>query len=366
MPAANRSAKRVPPMRITRDLRNCLIIVLTAGAARADIHGWHAEVLQGAPARYVDASNDVQRGNVDLGPNPSTSGATYEFCVRAQNHNAGAGPATTGSSALIGVRNTGVGDQGGAKFEQWWSTGQYGVTEFGVADHVCGPNIAGVDLHIAFVCDDVLNLTSVYQDGVLVGQSTYTFFLAGMVGIGQVHDPFFGDADPLEGSLYGVAVYDAALSVSEISQHAQAFHRPPFGWVFCTSNPNSTGQRGRTLGAGSEWVNQNQFWLVADRMPTSAFGFFLVADGFATIPNPGGSQGVLCLGGTVGRFQQQIQSSGPSGRFEIHVDLSAIPTPTGTIQVLSSDSFNFQAWFRDSVGGAPTSNFTDAVRIGFF
>ena len=84
----------------------------------------------------------------------------------------------------------------------------------------------------------------------------------------------------------------------------------------------------------------------------------------------GGSQGNLCLGGNIGRFvgPGQVMDSGASGSFAMTVNLNAMPAPTlsGTVAVQPGDTWNFQAWHRDSVGGMATSNFTDAVSVTFF
>ena len=77
----------------------------------------------------------------------------------------------------------------------------------------------------------------------------------------------------------------------------------------------------------------------------------------------GGSQGTLCLGGNVGRFNMQIVNSGPSGAFEIDVDTTNIPgLPPSNVQ--AGDTWTFQGWYRDA-NPSNTSNFTDAVRVTF-
>jgi hypothetical protein len=35
------------------------------------------------------------------------------------------------------------------------------------------------------------------------------------------------------------------------------------------------------------------------------------------------------------------------------------------VQVLAGQTWNFQCWFRDAVGGVATSNFTDGLSILF-
>ena len=82
--------------------------------------------------------------------------------------------------------------------------------------------------------------------------------------------------------------------------------------------------------------------------------------------NPGGSEGNLCLSGTVGRFQQQIQNSGATGSITILTDLTALPQPTGAVAVVPGDTWNFQAWFRDtSMAGTPTSNLSNGLEVVF-
>jgi hypothetical protein len=339
-----------------------LVSIVAVSPASADVNDWASEVAIGTPVRYVDAA-PVINSNVDIGPNQSPQHATYEFILNASNHNGGAGPATTGSSALIGVRNSFIGDQAGAKFEQWFSTAQYGVTQFGIADFNIAPNTANVDVHVVFVCDTVTGFTTIYENGVNVGTAPYVFRLAGMVGIGQVHDPAAGDADPLFGQLYGVAVYDGLLPLAEILAHRDAYFQGGLGTNYCTPNPNSTGATGSISASGSLQVANNDLVLAAEDLPLNSFGFFLVSRAQGFVPMPGGSQGNLCLSGAIGRFQQQVQSSGATGSFSIPVNLSAIPTPTGAVMAQAGDTWNFQAWHRDASGGAPTSNFSDGLEV---
>jgi hypothetical protein len=341
-----------------------LVLAVASPPASADINDWANEVAVGTPVRYVDAS-PVLNSNVDIGPNQSPQHATYELIFNSGNYNGGAGPATTGSSALIGVRNSFVGDQGGAKFEQWFGTAQYGVTEFGVADFNIAPNTESTNVHVVFVCDTVTGVTTVYENGVTVGSAPYAFRLAGMVGIGQVHDPVAGDADPLAGQLFGVAVYDGLLPLAEIIAHRDAYFQGGLGTNYCTPNPNSTGATGSISATGSLQVASNNFVLAVEDLPLSSFGFFLVSRAQGFVQMPGGSQGNLCLSGGIGRFQQQVQSSGATGSFSIPVNLMALPTPTGAVAAQAGDTWNFQAWHRDAVGGVATSNFTDGLEVRF-
>jgi hypothetical protein len=85
------------------------------------------------------------------------------------------------------------------------------------------------------------------------------------------------------------------------------------------------------------------------------------------VNQPGGSQGVLSLGGSIGRYvgPGQIRNTGATGSFSLVLDLAATPTPTGLVQVVAGETWNFQSWHRDAVGGTATSNFTDALELLF-
>ncbi len=70
------------------------------------------------------------------------------------------------------------------------------------------------------------------------------------------------------------------------------------------------------------------------------------------------------MGGGIGRHAKQVANSGADGELVIDVDLTALPRPNGTHSVVAGETWNFQCWFRDNVGG-PTSNFTDGIEIVF-
>ena len=83
-----------------------------------------------------------------------------------------------------------------------------------------------------------------------------------------------------------------------------------------------------------------------------------MAQGFINPPN---SNGILCLGGAIGRHNQPgLIGQGPT--FSIQLDLTSVPTPTAFVAVLPGDTWNFTAWYRDAGG---TNNFTDAVSVQF-
>ncbi|MCP3918434.1 MAG: hypothetical protein GY711_23055 [bacterium] len=125
--------------------------------------------------------------------------------------------------------------------------------------------------------------------------------------------------------------------------------------------PNSTGFPGMISAAGSLDVSFNQVSLTASQLPAGEFGYFIVGQtqGFF---NPPGSQGVICLQGNIGRYNQVANIiQGPTG--SIQLDLTSIPVSPPTA-VLPGDTWNFQCWYRDH-NPTLTSNFTDAVSVTF-
>ncbi|MGK0480829.1 MAG: hypothetical protein ACJAQ3_000797 [Planctomycetota bacterium] len=138
---------------------------------------------------------------------------------------------------------------------------------------------------------------------------------------------------------------------------------PTFGTNYCgPAVPNSSGASASLRATGSPAASANDLGILASDLPPSSFGFFIASDTQAFVMNPGGSQGHLCVGGAVGRFIGQIQSSGAAGSISLAVDLTQIPQPTGPVTGMVGDTWNFQCWFRDA-NPMTTSNFSDAIEV---
>ncbi len=138
-----------------------------------------------------------------------------------------------------------------------------------------------------------------------------------------------------------------------------------FGDVTCFQpDPNSTGQGGELYAIGSRSVADNDIVLVAAQLPANEMGLFLASRAGTAPVIPVGSEGAICLGGDIGRFAapNEIRSSGPEGRFDLQLDLGAIPTSMQDVAVLAGETWLFQAWHRDGTSSR-TSNFTDAIEI---
>ncbi|MEM6673046.1 MAG: hypothetical protein AAF726_09390, partial [Planctomycetota bacterium] len=143
----------------------------------------------------------------------------------------------------------------------------------------------------------------------------------------------------------------------------------PIGVNYCSpGNSNSTGESARISAFGSPVVAMNAISLVAEGLPAGSFGFFLASRDRGFVFNPGGSLGILCLGGEVGRYDLpgQILNAGPSGTITLPLDLTMTPQPTGFVPVVAGESWNFQGWYRDSFSGSAVSNLSDGTTVSFF
>ncbi len=140
---------------------------------------------------------------------------------------------------------------------------------------------------------------------------------------------------------------------------------PDIGMNYCgPAVLNSGGTSGTMSASGSRVADDNDLRLTASLLPTGSAGFFIASQTQGFVQGPGGSQGNLCIAANVARFSLQVQNSGAAGAFSANIDLSLVPTNPPQ-PVLAGQTWNFQAWFRDSVSGQPTSNFTDGLQIDF-
>ena len=136
---------------------------------------------------------------------------------------------------------------------------------------------------------------------------------------------------------------------------------------YCMANANSSGLSGEISGMGSTFAADNNVTLIASQLPNLVFGFFITSQTQGFVQNPAGSEGNLCVGGSIGRYvgPGQIQNSGATGVLQLSLDLTMHPTPLGFVSVQAGETWNFQAWHRDSVAGNATSNFTNGLSVMF-
>jgi len=179
---------------------------------------WEAAVAPAAPGFLA---TNIADGLYDIGA--FSGDITYEFCVLSNPDE------TEASMCLIGRRQFGD-TQAGLKFDQWNDTGEYGATVFGVVDLYYGiANNPGVDTHLVFVSSEDAATTALYVNGVYQGSVDSAITLFGLVGIGYgaEGEDATGSFDDFDGDIFGVAIYDTALSDEQIAAHSDAFFAPP-------------------------------------------------------------------------------------------------------------------------------------------
>ncbi|MEZ6014288.1 MAG: hypothetical protein R3F49_04190 [Planctomycetota bacterium] len=128
---------------------------------------------------------------------------------------------------------------------------------------------------------------------------------------------------------------------------------------------NSLGVSAYMSACGSNFTSQNDLVINVNSLPHQATCMLLCSRDAGFTANPAGSQGNLCLAGTIRRSPAFTASWGPwSAWASIPLDLQALPFSGGTAVVVPGDTWVFQLWYRDSIP-TPTSNFSSAVAITF-
>ena len=135
------------------------------------------------------------------------------------------------------------------------------------------------------------------------------------------------------------------------------------GSNYCVAANNTTGVPGAMFATGSLIASNDDLTLGATNLPVNQFGIFLASmtQGFNMGTN-GTSNGNLCLGGAIGRFNT-IRNSGAAGEFTLTVGTQMIPQGGGTVAIMAGQTWNFQAWHREGAGLG--SNFTDGLEVMF-
>ena len=131
--------------------------------------------------------------------------------------------------------------------------------------------------------------------------------------------------------------------------------------------PNSTGLPAEIFAVGSDVALDNNLTLHCVNMPLNQFGYFLNGTATDFVMNPAGSQGHLCLGGSIGRYNRDVTEilfSGLSGAISLQLDLNNTPTPTVSVAIVAGETWYFQCWHRD-LNPNTASNFSDGLQIAF-
>jgi len=136
---------------------------------------------------------------------------------------------------------------------------------------------------------------------------------------------------------------------------------------FCTPPQlNSSGWAADLTHLGDRTLVSNDVVLRATGVPPGSFGYFLCSRAFQAPVALPGSQGVLCLGAPVGRFNRpgEVRVANSSATIELAIDLTDLPQPTGSASALPGESWHFQLWYRDA-NPTSTSNLSSGLRLTF-
>ncbi|MEZ6014447.1 MAG: LamG domain-containing protein [Planctomycetota bacterium] len=278
---------------------------------------------------------------IDFGDNNGTAGLTYLILTpRASNGNAAAYIQTT---------------LGGGSKKVWANS----------------PASSTGTTHLALVYDSPNDEMRIYFDGTYQSSVTLAENLSQLndvnCWIGRSNwstDPYY------RGSVTELRVFNYDLSTAEI---AASYAAGPdsigtIGISYCQPAAANLTGFAATLGAnGSASVANNDLVLQAAHVPQHSFAIFLTSRTQGFHLNPSGGPGYLCLAGGIGRYvgPGQIQNAGAAEQVSLAIDLTDHPTPNGLVSVMPGETWNFQLWYRDAVGGVATSNFSDALEVTF-
>ena len=373
----------------TRPMRNFLtltsasvLLVATAAAQAPDVIHYNFDAGDATNTAVPGVGNGTPNAGVLFGAGPCGTGAATSD---------GTSMIDSGWQVDLGTSSFTIGmtidlSGGGNAFQYYFgssSTGGMRCFGNGAAgvDGLMLRTLAGADAtltnvpnnapaHCVWSYDSVLQQVDGYVDGVL----NISVAMPNPINyIGTAADfnvMTYTTTEMLNGNtMDDFRVYRRALSAGEVASWAtECGGGGGIGTNYCGPGvANSTGNPGVMSATGSAFVASNDLTLVASDLPNNAFGFFLTSTTQGMVMNPGGSMGHLCLGGAIGRYvgPGQIQNSGGTGEISLLVDLNMHPTPNGLIMVNAGETWNFQAWHRDSVGGNAVSNFTDGLEITF-
>jgi len=155
----------------------------------------------------------------------------------------------------------------------------------------------------------------------------------------------------------GLNFFSSAVDIFTVDQD--------IGQAYCgPAANNSTGRPARLLAVGVTSVADNFMTLAAHDAPPGQVGLFLVGTLPASVPNPAGSPGTLCVGGTFGRLLRHVRTVNSAGILAATIDAQDLPLSPSR-PAMPGETLHFQACFRDAGPLGPTVNFSDARAITF-
>ena len=199
--------------------------------------------------------------------------------------------------------------------------------------------------------------------------------------IGAHNSPGLEDlhCDPDTGNYFGVAGPTSQLlqldPITGVATHKFWLYDGPFtglasrgtrdtGTAYCVSVVNSTGQSAETLSFGSGTVSTGHALLATEGLPPGQPALLIASQAAAFLPPINGTVGFQCVIGYLAVFRDSMSFADGSGRVDHDVDLTNMPTRPTSTAVQTGETWNFQVWYRDDMGGA-TTNFSLPTRITF-
>ncbi len=143
-----------------------------------------------------------------------------------------------------------------------------------------------------------------------------------------------------------------------------AHDNPAVGNQYCAGEVNSTGTGALILATGDTSITTVKE-LTTVNLPDNQFCYTITGTMPGFVAHPAGSDGNLCVGGALGRYNQagEIGNSGSTGTFEFDIDPTQIRTNSGNALGMAGQTWHFQTWFRDSAAGAGHSNFSNGLAL---
>ncbi|MEL6906390.1 MAG: hypothetical protein AAFP22_13340, partial [Planctomycetota bacterium] len=111
-------------------------------------------------------------------------------------------------------------------------------------------------------------------------------------------------------------------------------------YQYCSGTENSTGDRGFMRLEGSRSASTPKV-AVGEALPPNQFCLLVAGSGFDLVPALGGGEGTLCLGGALGRYNDQIAAANGQGVVTFTIDPSSIPAGGSLFSALPGDFYQF-------------------------
>ncbi len=156
-----------------------------------------------------------------------------------------------------------------------------------------------------------------------------------------------------------VASLASAPTVISSGVHTSRVHQA------CAGVVNSTGRPATLCGRGSDVAADNLARFYVVDLPMGSAGYFITAPTFEFTATPGTSMGNLCLD-TPGRYSYNVLMTQNGNAVFYAPDLTQTPVAGGGFTAITAGMRQFwQYWYRDSIGGQSTSNFSSALCVDF-